>query len=107
MTILVNQNVNIPQGSHDFGPFNTSTKAALIEMDGTVFPVGVTTITLLFSFDGGTTFPSSASGTYNGPAPAKFPTYRLGFELGAQPTNVQANTDAPSAFTTHVTLSTT
>ncbi len=106
MTVLVNASVNIPSGSHDFGPFATTTKAALIEMDGTVFPAGTTTIALLFSFDGGTTFPNSVSGTYIGPTIPKVPTYRLSFELATQPDHVKATTIAPSAFTTQVTLST-
>ena len=106
MTTLFTGNLSIPSGSRDFGPFAVSNgmTQATITFDGTVFPVGVTTITILFSFDGGVTFPGSASGTYNGPASSRFPNYRLSFDIVQQPTNVKINTNAPSAFTTATTV---
>lgn len=73
------------------------------------FPTGTTGIDVFLSFDGGVTFPASAGGTWDMPhtfrgAPPHFAT--IGFSLGPNdnPTHAKYRTNAPSTFTTQVTI---
>jgi len=81
-----------------------------IDMVWDNFPNGITTIEIFFSFDGGVTFPASASNTYDMPHTFRGPPPHLasiGYSLGPNdnPTHAKYRTDAPAQFTTQVTIS--
>ena len=81
-----------------------------ISMPGDVFPAGLTTLVIGFSYDGGETY-NEAEGGYLGPIPpgkgGGIPNQTLGFLIAnsATVTHVRLRTDAPSAFTLPVSIS--
>jgi hypothetical protein len=81
-----------------------------IVMPGDVFPTGLTTLTIGFSYDGGATY-KEAEGGYLGPIPpgkgGVIQAQSLGFLItnSATVTHVRLRTDAPSAFTLPVSVS--
>ena len=81
-----------------------------IVMPGNVFPTGLTTLILGFSYDGGTTY-KEAEGGYLGPIlPGKGGSIQdqaLGFLIANSTTvtHVRLKTNAPSAFTLPVSVS--
>jgi hypothetical protein len=70
------------------------------------FPIGSTLVDVLFSSDGGVSFPSQGTSSF-GPAAfaLKFAhTYWIAYEGPGQPTHVKARITAPLAFSATLTL---
>lgn len=116
MTILFQGTLNAPQGFRESTVRTVNSnlkqpgvaltiKAAFVAEN---FPNGISTITLFISTDGGNTYRSASMTvemphSFRGPPPHF---WTMTFELSHddQPTHAKFSTDAPSAFSTPVTL---
>lgn len=105
-------------GLNSFGPFAVPDGSKLpgsafwldLVLDGDSFPTGTTQITAEFSFDGGVTWRGASTSCV---MPRTWPTGKphvfgisYSFDTGGYPTHARASVNAPSAFSTNVTLST-
>lgn len=82
-------------------------KRCLVSFTADGFPVGSTAVDVLFSTDGGSTFPFQGGNSFVGPAvfDIKFAhVYSMGFEIASQPSHVKVRTTAPLAFNSTVTV---
>lgn len=114
---LFSGNVSFPVGFNESNAFNVSGKKQqglpldlMIQVESAAFPAGRTTLTIFFSFDGGLTFPASASMGVDGPIQPgpKVPLFQdMTYSRGADdvPTHAKYASDAPSAFTAQVIVS--
>ena len=109
LTTLFSGNLTIPAGNTQTPVFKPPQGFSTIDilMDADPFPTGTTTITIFMSFDGGTTFPSSASMTWD--APHTFPpqfAHRVQMSFSIEGANrAKVQTSAPAMFTTATTIS--
>lgn len=107
-TTLFSGDINFPSGDFETGVFTPPAGFSEVDvvMNADPFPTGTTTVTIFMSFDGGATFPSSASMTWIAPHtfPAKFAhIVKFGFSIaGANKTKISSN--APAAFTTNTVI---
>lgn len=72
------------------------------------FPLGNTAVDILFSTDGGLTFPFQGGNSFVGPAlfDLKYEhVYFMGFEIADQPSHVKARITSPLAFNSTMTMS--
>jgi hypothetical protein len=78
-----------------------------VSMDADQFPAGTTTLSILLSFDGGNTFPSSNIVTWTAPHtfPAKF-AHKVNFSFSLAGANrAKVHSSSPSAFSTQTDIS--